>query len=140
MIQNKPNRSAARKPQTEAERRLQASTDNLGQWIGKTLVRGLHMKANQICYERSRAGLTVQFRKGEEVLEALGPFKRYQDRAISRLVRMGQQGLPRRSKDETGRFLTVVDGCEWNTPLFYTETSSGERVVIRFTVSKPCTV
>jgi type II secretory ATPase GspE/PulE/Tfp pilus assembly ATPase PilB-like protein len=130
-------RRAAGKPQTEAERRLLASRDGLGQWIGGTLVRALRMKADEIQYERGRNGLTVQFRKGNKVLEAMGPFVRYQDKAIARLIRMGQQGLPRRSKDESGRFLTVVDGREWNTPLFYTETRSGERIVVRFTSSRP---
>jgi type II secretory ATPase GspE/PulE/Tfp pilus assembly ATPase PilB-like protein len=132
-------RPAGRRPQTETERRLQASKDNLGQWIGGTLVRALRMKADEIHYERGRDGLTVQFRKGDKVLDAVGPFRRYQDKAIPRLIRMGQQGLPRRDRKESGRFLTVVDHREWNTPLFYTETRAGERVVVRFTRSRPYT-
>jgi hypothetical protein len=67
----------------------------------------------------------------------MGPYQRYQDKAIPRLQKMGEQGLRRRYKGETGRFFTVVDDRELNTPIFYTRTRSGERVVVRFTGSKP---
>jgi type II secretory ATPase GspE/PulE/Tfp pilus assembly ATPase PilB-like protein len=113
--------------------------DGLQDWIGRTLVRAVTLKAREIQYERGRDGLTVRFRRGEDVLETLGPYKRYQHTAFSRLDRMGRQGLPKRLKGETGRFLTVWDGREWNCPVFHTRTRSGERVVVRFTSSKPDT-
>jgi type II secretory ATPase GspE/PulE/Tfp pilus assembly ATPase PilB-like protein len=139
MKQKKPTRHAGGRPVTNAEGKIVASYDNLQQWINKSVIRAVRLKANEIHYERGKDGLTVQFRKGAEVLKAMGPYKRYQDKAIPRLQKMGEQGLPRKYKGETGRFFAGVDDREWNTPIFYARTRSGERVVVRFTGSKPYT-
>jgi type II secretory ATPase GspE/PulE/Tfp pilus assembly ATPase PilB-like protein len=135
----RPPRHADGIPLTKTERKAlaQVSYDNLQQWINKSFIRAVRLKANEIHYERGKDGLTVQFRYRTDVLKAMGPYQRYQDKAIPRLQKMGEQGLRRRYKGETGRFFTVVDDRELNTPIFYTRTRSGERVVVRFTGSKP---
>jgi len=137
MKEKKPTRNAVRRTPGAAELKAMAGIDKLQQWISWTLVHALHLKAAEIRYERGKDGLTVQFRKGSEVLESMGPGRQFQDEAIPRLVKMGEQCLPRRSRGETGRFLYVSGGREWNTPMFHTRTESGERMVVRFTSSKP---
>jgi hypothetical protein len=140
MKQKQQARPAGKRRLTASERARRARlSDRLQVWISRTLVRAVTLKAKEIRYERGRDGLTVQFRKGNSVLEVIGPCRRYQDKAIPRLNLMGQQGLPKRFKDETGRFLTVWGDREWNCPVTYTRTRSGERVVVRFTGWKPYT-
>jgi hypothetical protein len=137
MKQNRPIPHAPGRRLTKAERKMLASYDNLQHWINRTLVHAVRLKAKEIRYERGRDGLVVEFRSGARVLKAMGPYQRYKDRAIPRLGKMGQQHLPRKFKGETGRFFTVVDDREWNTPIFHTKTKSGERMVVRFVSSKP---
>ena len=127
-----------RRGTTKAESKAPYTHDGVQNWVEKTLVRAGALKAREIRYERGRDGLTVEFRRGNRVLETAEPEKRYQDAVIPRLEKMGQQGLPRRCRGETGRFLTVLDNREWNTPIFRTRTRTGERMVVRFTSSKPC--
>ena len=123
---------AGNKKLTKAQRAYVARYGLLQVWIERTIVRAVTLKADEILYERGKNGLTVEFRRRGNLLEALGPYKRYQDRVIPRLDLMGRQGLPKRCKGETGRFLTAFGGREWNCPLFHTQTKSGERVAVRF--------
>jgi len=139
MKQGRPTRPKAGSRPTKAERETLAGYDSHGlqEWTNKTLLQAVRSKANDIRYVRGKDGLTVQFRKGSKVLETKGPFKRYQDKVIPRLVKMGQQGLPKRLKGETGRFRMMIDDRDWNCPVFYRKTKSGERMAVRFTSSKP---
>ena len=139
MKQKRPTEHASGRPLTKAERKMLASYDNLQLWINRTLILAVRLKTREIHYLRGKDGLTVQFREGARVIEAQGPYRRYQDRAIPRLQKMGEQGLPKRYKGQTGGFFTVVDNREWNTPVFYSRTKSGERMVVRFISSKPWT-
>ena len=111
--------------------------DNLQHWINRTILIAFRLKAKEIHYIRAKDGLTVQFRKGTDVLKAMGPYKRYQDRAIPRLEKMGQLRSPKRYKGQTGGFGALVDDCKVNMPIFYSRTKSGERMVVRFTSSRP---
>ena len=139
MKRQRPPRYANGTPLTKAERKAlaQVSYDNLQHWINQTFIRAVRLKADEIHYERGRDGLTVQLRKGAEVLEAMGPCQRYQDRAIPRLKLMSQMNLSEERSPQTGKFGALVDDREWNTRVVYTGTKSGERIVVRFTGSKP---
>ena len=139
MKQKKPTRRAGGRPVTNAEGKIVASYDNLQQWINKSIIRAVRLKANEIHYERGKDGLTVQFRKGAEVLKTMGPYKRYQDKAIPRVKLMSQMNLSEERAPQTGKFGALVDDREWNTRVFYTRTKSREQIVVRFTGSKPYT-
>jgi type II secretory ATPase GspE/PulE/Tfp pilus assembly ATPase PilB-like protein len=139
MKQKTPTEHANGRPLTKTERKMLASYDNLQLWINRSLVLAVRLKAKEIHYIRGRDGLTVEFRKGTQVLAAQGPYKRYQDRAIPRLQKMGEHGPHKRYTGQTGGFGTIVDNRDWNTPIFYSRTKSGERMVVRFTSSKPWT-
>ena len=136
MKQKKPTRHAGGRPLTNAEGKIVASYDNLQQWIGKSFIRAIRLKANEIHYERGKDGLTVQFREGTEVLKAMGPYKRYQDKAIPRLKLMSQMNPSEERAPQTGKLGALVDDREWNIRVFYARTRSGERVVVRFTGSR----
>jgi type II secretory ATPase GspE/PulE/Tfp pilus assembly ATPase PilB-like protein len=110
---------------------------NLEQWIGTSIIRGARMKADEVHYERGRDGLTVQYRRGTEVLKTMGPYKRYQDNVIPQLVKKGERGLPGKHKGQTGGFRVALDDRVWNMPVFHTRTKSGERMVVRFASSTP---
>jgi type II secretory ATPase GspE/PulE/Tfp pilus assembly ATPase PilB-like protein len=116
-----------------------AGYDNLQLWINKSFIRAVRLKAREMHYERGKDGLTVQFRKGAEVLKAMGPYKRYQDKAIPRLKLMSKMNLSEERATQTGKFGSLVDDRVWNTQVFYARTRSGERIVVRFTSSKPYT-
>jgi type II secretory ATPase GspE/PulE/Tfp pilus assembly ATPase PilB-like protein len=141
MKQQRPPRYANGTPLTKAERKAltQVSYDNLQQWINKSFILAVRLKVNEIHYERGKDGLTVQFRKGAAVLKATGPQKRYQDKAIPRLKLMSQMNLSEECAPQTGKFGALVDDREWNTQVLYARTRSGERIVVRFTGSKPFT-
>ena len=102
-----------------------------------SILRAVRMKADELHFERGKDGLTVQFRKGAEVLKPMGPYKRYQDEVIPQLVKMGARGLPKKYTGQTGGFRAAVDDRVWDMPLFHTRTKSGERMVVRFAGSKP---
>ena len=141
MKQQRPPRYANGRLLTKAERKALAlvSYDNLQHWINRTTIRAVRLKASEIHYERGKDGLTVQYRKGAEVLKAMGPYKRYQDKAIPRLKLMSRMNLSEERAPQTGKFGALVDDREWNTQAFYARTRSGERIVVRFTSSKPYT-
>ena len=137
MQQEKKVRPRSSRKLTKAERKTLAGYDNLQYFITRTIARAARLKAREIRYERGKDGLTVQFRKDNDVLETKGPYKRYQDKVIPRLVKMGEQGLPKTYKGETGRFYMLGNEREWNCPVFHSRTRAGERMVVRFTSSKP---
>jgi len=118
---------------------------HLQEWINMSILRAVRMKADELHFERGKDGLTVQFRKGAEVLKPMGPYKRYQDEAYKRyqdevipqLVKMGARGLPKKYTGQTGGFGVAVDDRVWDMPLVHTRTKSGERMVLRFAGSKP---
>lgn len=110
-----------------------AGSDELQQWVNKTLIKAVRLKAEEIHYERGEDGLTVQFRRGTEVLEALGPDTRFQDEAIPRLILMGQGWARESDKPGEGRFGAIVDDHEWDCPFTYTKTGTGGHLKIRLT-------
>jgi type II secretory ATPase GspE/PulE/Tfp pilus assembly ATPase PilB-like protein len=111
--------------------------DNLQHWVNRTILAAFRLKAKEIHYIRAKDGLTVQFRRGADVLKAMGPYKRYQDRLIPRLEKMGQRHQSKRYKGQTGGFGALVDNYEVRMPIFYSRTKSGERMVVRLASSKP---
>jgi len=125
------------KRESVAGLKKQGLFDNLMHWTNLTILRGFRLKAKEIHYIRDKDGLTVQFRKGADVLKTMGPYKRYQDKVIPRLQKMGERGRPLRYKGQTGGFGALVDEREVNMPLFHSRTKSGERMVVRFTSSRP---
>jgi type II secretory ATPase GspE/PulE/Tfp pilus assembly ATPase PilB-like protein len=135
--QRKPTRHPGGKPPAKAERWSVPIHFDLLQWINTSILRAVRLKASEAHYERGKDGLTVEFRRGAEVLKAMGPYKRFQDEVIPALVKMGARGLPRKYKGQTGGFGASVDDRVWDMPLFHTRTKSGERMVIRFASSKP---
>jgi type II secretory ATPase GspE/PulE/Tfp pilus assembly ATPase PilB-like protein len=138
MKRQRPPRYANGTPLTKAERKTlsQVIYDNLQQWINKSIIRAVRLKANEIHYERGKDGLTVQFRKGAGVLKAMGPYKRYQDKVIPRLKLMSQMNPSEGRAPQTGKFGSLVDDREWSIRVVYTRTKPGERIVVRFTGSK----
>jgi type II secretory ATPase GspE/PulE/Tfp pilus assembly ATPase PilB-like protein len=110
---------------------------NLLQWTNKSIIRAVRMKADELHFERSKDGLTVEIRKGAEVLKTMGPYQRYQDKVIPQLVKMGEKGLPGKYRGQTGGYRAGIDDRIWEIPLYYTRTKSGERMVLRFASSKP---
>ncbi len=137
MRQKEPTQNAGGKPPARAERWSLPSDYNLLQWVNRSILRAVRMKASEMHYERGKDGLTVEFRKGAEVLKTMGPYKRYQDKVIPLLVKMGARGLPKKYKGQTGGYRAGVDDRVWDMPLFHTRTKSGERLVVRFAGSKP---
>jgi type II secretory ATPase GspE/PulE/Tfp pilus assembly ATPase PilB-like protein len=135
--QKNPTRHPGGRPPAKAERWSVPSDFNLLQWTNRSILRAVRLKASEAHYERGKDGLTVQFRRGEEVLKTLGPYKRYQDKVIPQLVKRGERGLPRKYKGQTGGFRVGADDRVWDMPLFHTRTKSGERMVVRFASSKP---
>jgi len=133
----KPTRHAGGMPPAKAERKSAPIHFNLQEWVNTPIIRAVRMKADELHFERGKDGLTVQFRKGAEVLKTMGPYKRYQDKVIPLLVKMGARGLPKKYKGQTGGYRAGVDDRVWDMPLFHTRTKSGERMVVRFASSKP---
>ena len=110
---------------------------DLLQWVHKSILNAVRMKASEARYERGKDGLTVEFRRGADVLKTMGPYRRYQDKVIPQLVKMGERGRPKKYKGQTGGFGAGIDDRIWEIPLYYTRTKSGERMVVRFASSKP---
>ncbi len=125
------------KRESVAKLKKQGLFDNLMHWINRIIIRGFRMKAKEIHYIRAKDGLTVEFRKGADVLKTMGPYKRYQDKVIPRLEKMGQWRSTKRYKGQTGGFGALVDDREVSMPIFHSRTKSGERMVVRFVSSKP---
>lgn len=137
MKMKKPTRHPGGKPPAKTESSSVPIHFDLLQWINKPIIRAVRMKADELHFERGKDGLTVQFRKGAEVLKTMGPYKRYQDKVIPQLVKMGDRGLPKKFQGQTGGFGASVDDRVWDMPLFHTRTKTGERMVVRFASSKP---
>jgi type II secretory ATPase GspE/PulE/Tfp pilus assembly ATPase PilB-like protein len=137
MKQNKPTRQPGGMSPAKTESSSVPIHFDLLQWVHKSILRAVRMKADELHFERAKDGLTVEFRKGAEVLKAMGPYKRYQDKVIPQLVKMGDRDLPKKYKGQTGRFGASVDDRVWDMPLFHTRTKTGERMVVRFASSKP---
>jgi type II secretory ATPase GspE/PulE/Tfp pilus assembly ATPase PilB-like protein len=135
--QRKPTRHPGGKPPAKAERWSVPVNFGLLQWVNKSILRAVRLKASEARYERGKDGLTVEFRRGAEVLKTMGPYQRYQDKVIPQLQKMGEKGLPKKCKGQTGGFTVGVDDRVWSMPIFHTVTESGERVVVRFASSKP---
>jgi len=133
----KPTRHPGGKPPAKTESSSVPIHFDLLQWINKSIIRAVRMKADELHFERGKDGLTVEFRKGAEVLKTMGPYKRYQDKVIPQLVKMGERGRPKKYKGQTGGFGAGIDDRIWEIPLYYTRTKSGERMVLRFASSKP---
>jgi len=133
----KPTRHPGGKPPAKAERWSAPTDFDLLQWINKSILRAVRLGASEARYERGKDGLTVEFRRGAEVLKTMGPYKRYQDKVIPHLQKTGEQGLPKKYKGQTGGFTVGVDDRVWSMPIFHTVTESGERMVVRFASSKP---
>ena len=137
MKQKKPTRHPGGKPPAKTESSSVPIHFDLLQWIHKSILDAVRLKASEARYERGKDGLTVEFRKGAEVLKTMGPYKRYQDKVIPQLVKMGDRGLPKKFQGQTGGFGASVDDRVWDMPLFHTVTKTGERMVVRFASSKP---
>lgn len=137
MKQKKPTRQPDGMSPARAEGKSASTNFNLLQWINKSILRAVRMNASEARYERGKDGLTVEFRKGAEVLKTMGPYRRYQDKVIPQLVKRGERGRPRKYKGQTGGFGASIDDRIWEIPLYYTRTKSGERMVLRFASSKP---
>jgi len=133
----KPTRHPGGKPPAKTESSSVPIHFDLLQWINKSIIRAVRMKADELHFERGKDGLTVEFRKGAEVLKTMGPYRRYQDKVIPQLVKRGDRGLPKKFEGQTGGFGASVDDRVWDMPLFHTRTKTGERMVIRFASSKP---
>ncbi|MBM3314737.1 hypothetical protein FJY71_02685 [candidate division WOR-3 bacterium] len=136
MKPKKPTPDPSRK-ELLAKVKKQGLCDNLTHWVNRTFIAAFRMKAEEIHYIRARDGLTVQFRRGEDVLKAIGPYRRYQDKVIPRLEKMGQSRASRRCKGQTGGFGAVIDDRVVKMPVFHSRTKSGERMVVRFAGSRP---
>lgn len=137
MKQKKPARQPGGMPPARAEGKSASTDFDLLQWVNKSIIRAVRLKADELHFERGRDGLTVQFRRGAEVLKTMGPYRRYQDKVIPQLVKMGERGLPEKYKGQTGGFGASIDDRIWEIALYYTRTKSGERMVLRFASSKP---
>jgi hypothetical protein len=137
MKEKKPTRHAGGMPPARAEGKPEPIHFKLRDWVNRSILRAVRMKADELHFERGRDGLTVEFRKGAEVLKTMGPYKRYQDEVIPHLVKMGARGLPRKYKGQTGGFGVAVDDRVWSMPVFHAVTKSGEHMVVRLASSKP---
>jgi type II secretory ATPase GspE/PulE/Tfp pilus assembly ATPase PilB-like protein len=135
----KPTRHPGGKPPAKTESPSVPFHFDRQEWVSKSLLSAVRMKADELHFERGRDGLTVEFRKGAEVLKSMGPYKRFQDEVIPQLVRMGDRGKPKKFPGQTGGFSAGVDDRVWDIPLFHTRTKTGERMVVRFASSKPWT-
>jgi len=135
--QKKPTRHTGGKPPAKAERWSAPTDFDLLQWINKSILRAVRLGASEARYERGKDGLTVEFRRGAEVLKTMGPYRNYQDKVIPQLVKMGERGRPKKYEGQTGGFGAGIDDRIWEIPLYYTRTKSGERMVLRFASSKP---
>jgi type II secretory ATPase GspE/PulE/Tfp pilus assembly ATPase PilB-like protein len=133
----KPTRHPGGKPPAKTESSSVPIHFDLLQWVHKSILNAVRMKASEARYERGKDGLTVEFRKGAEVLKTMGPYKRYQDEVIPQLVKMGDRGLPKKFQGQTGGYGAGVDDRVWDIPLFHSRTKTGERMVVRFASSKP---
>ena len=125
------------KRESVAKLKKQGLYDSLQHWLNRTIILAFRLKAKEIHYVRAKDGLTVEFRKGADVLKTMGPYKRYQDKVIPRLEKMGQWRSTKRYKGQTGGFGALVDDREVSMPIFHSRTKSGERMVVRFTSSRP---
>jgi hypothetical protein len=137
MKQKKPARQPGGMPPARAEGKSVSGSFNLLEWVNRSILRAIRMNASEAHYERDKDGLTVEFRRGAEVLKTMGPYQRYQDKVIPQLQKRGERGLPRKQKGQTGGFRVAADDRVWDVPLFHTRTKSGERMVVRFASSKP---
>ena len=137
MKQKKPTRHPGGKPPAKAEGKSASADFGLLQWVNRSILRAVRMGAGEALYERGKDGLTIEYRKGAEVLKTMGPYQRYRDEAIPLLVKMGERGRPRKYKGQTGGFGAAIDDRMWEIPLFHTSTKTGERMVLRFGGSKP---
>jgi len=137
MKQKKPTRQPGGMPPARAEGKSAPTDFDLLQWVNRSIIRAIRLKASETHYERGKDGLTVRFLRGAKALKSMGPYRRYQDKVIPQLVKMGERGRPKKYKGQTGGFGAGIDDRIWEIPLYYTRTKSGERMVLRFASSKP---
>lgn len=132
MRQDKQARPGTRRAMTRAQLDRLASTDDLQQWVNRTLRQAITLKSEEAHYETGEHGLCVRSRKGEEVLGKLGPYAREKTGAIPRLKQMARIDPAGKGDRLTGTYEAYVDNVVWLFHLTSTATPTGERLVVRF--------